>query len=806
VLGGPTRLVKRRWVLLPGRWLWEDRLVRDDGGMAKESNYHFLVSYEREDEAWARWIAWQIEDALLVDGEAARVFFDVWDVVPGESTAGAIDRALRHSARVVLVLSPRSLSSEQPASRVWQAAWLDRADDDRPPVVPVRVVAFSPGGLLAGRRYIDLAGLDEAAATAALGSGLGHAVRGGRAKSPDQPPFPGLAASPSFPGSEAFADVVPRGVGTGTAPEATTLMDPPDGDPLEGASNWAAAAPPTLAGRADDPPGGGPAKRRRPATLRLVAVAAAVIAVIATSSTVAALRMDGGTASSPVVPNVALQPIRTGGDNPFMPPVGDDVQGVTPPAGVHGGLAADIPGLFGGTRDDARCDPSKLVTFLKAHADLLAAWSAVLGIQSADLDGYVTGLTPVVLRADTAVTNHGFRDGRPTAFPAVLQAGTAVLADRHGAPVVKCFCGNPLTPPARYSQVRYTGPPGPGFSAQTVTSVQSTTTTINVFILVDVRTGKPFQRPAGTGGTQDRSYTRTTDIDWRNTSYTTDCDGSAGSMTVTVRNGTGAASRAGRTYNLNVVTVTGGELAGDRDPETAVLLSCHPEPSPSNFFVTEIQVFRTGPERMAVLSPPDTAAPLGPAYFDDALTIQNGRLYTRVHDYDSSQGNFHPAGPSAYQDISWQWNGQRFVSRVDATSTPPPATPSPRQTTLSPVGPENAPQSLAATWKGSYVCAQGVTGLRLTITSAGGESLAATFEFYPLPQNPTVPRGVFIMRGTYSGGQMLLQGDHWVTQPAGYSMVDLTATVTAANPHHIGGSVLGQLGAASCGDFSIDKI
>lgn len=81
-----------------------------------ESSYHFLISYQREDEAWAHWIAWHIEDALLIDGEAAHVFFDVWDVVPGASTAGAIDKALRQPARVLLVLSPRSLSPAQKAA------------------------------------------------------------------------------------------------------------------------------------------------------------------------------------------------------------------------------------------------------------------------------------------------------------------------------------------------------------------------------------------------------------------------------------------------------------------------------------------------------------------------------------------------------------------------------------------------------------------------------------------------------------------------------------------------------------------
>ena len=57
--------------------------------------------------------------------------------------------------------------------------------------------------------------------------------------------------------------------------------------------------------------------------------------------------------------------------------------------------------------------------------------------------GYLRGLTSVVLRADTQVTNHGFRDARVTGFQSVLQAGTAVLVDNRGVPRVRCACGSP---------------------------------------------------------------------------------------------------------------------------------------------------------------------------------------------------------------------------------------------------------------------------------------------------------------------------------------------------------------------------
>ena len=71
----------------------------------------------------------------------------------------------------------------------------------------------------------------------------------------------------------------------------------------------------------------------------------------------------------------------------------------------------------------------------------------MLGIDPADIATYVGTLTPMQLRADTRVTNHGFVDGHATSLQSVLQAGTAVLVDDHGRPRVKCGCGNPLLDP-----------------------------------------------------------------------------------------------------------------------------------------------------------------------------------------------------------------------------------------------------------------------------------------------------------------------------------------------------------------------
>ena len=189
----------------------------------------------------------------------------------------------------------------------------------------------------------------------------------------------------------------------------------------------------------------------------------------------------------------------------FTPPMGTDTA-VASPARATGlqNVPADTVGLFGGTLNNASCDKAQLVAYLQANPDKAGPWAQTLGITSAQIPAFVAPLTPVLLRSDTVVTNHGFENGRITTMPAVLQAGTAVLVNEFGRPVVKCYCGNPLTSaPAQLSQVKYTGPTWPGFQPGAVTVVQPAATIITSYTLVDVTTNQTFVRAAGTDGSAD---------------------------------------------------------------------------------------------------------------------------------------------------------------------------------------------------------------------------------------------------------------------------------------------------------------
>lgn len=140
-----------------------------------------------------------------------------------------------------------------------------------------------------------------------------------------------------------------------------------------------------------------------------------------------------------------------GADPFFSVNFGLDALGLRPKVSAAN-LSGDTPGLFGGSNKARICDKEQLIQFLGLAANLVPAtrWMKVLKVAGTPaIRAFVTRLTPVVLRTDTLVRNHTLKNGALVAFDAILQAGTAVLIDELGQPVVKCNCGNPLAGPEK---------------------------------------------------------------------------------------------------------------------------------------------------------------------------------------------------------------------------------------------------------------------------------------------------------------------------------------------------------------------
>lgn len=197
------------------------------------------------------------------------------------------------------------------------------------------------------------------------------------------------------------------------------------------------------------------------------------------------------------------------GEDPFLQSAAGGIAGVV--AGDGGTVSGDDAGLYGGSPRGKHCDKRKLVRFLRANPAKGKAWAKAVGIATAEIGEHVAGLTPVVLRRDTLVRNHGYRNGKATVVHAVLEAGTAVLVDRFGTPAVKCDCGNPLLTPEEDIDIdgsKYRGKKWKGFSKKKVTVVekgdeQQAVRLTELNATTGEETGGVVDRPVGTEGQQD---------------------------------------------------------------------------------------------------------------------------------------------------------------------------------------------------------------------------------------------------------------------------------------------------------------
>ncbi|MFF0162488.1 DUF6777 domain-containing protein [Streptomyces sp. NPDC005263] len=193
--------------------------------------------------------------------------------------------------------------------------------------------------------------------------------------------------------------------------------------------------------------------------------------------------------------------------------LGQDAQVRSLPA--HGGLQqGDTPGLYGGSKQPTVCDVERLEQFLTdpANEQKSRVWARVLGIPREEIPDYLERLTPVLLRHDTLVKNHDYKEGKAVPYDSLLQAGISILVDQRGLPAVKCSCGNPLRPfQGDTSRISVRFEDGNrkwrGYEPSSVVAVRPASRTLDRVALVDVHTPtRGINRPVGTTGEDDSAF------------------------------------------------------------------------------------------------------------------------------------------------------------------------------------------------------------------------------------------------------------------------------------------------------------
>ena len=118
----------------------------------------------------------------------------------------------------------------------------------------------------------------------------------------------------------------------------------------------------------------------------------------------------------------------------------------------------------------------------------------------------------------------------------------------------------------------------------------------------------------------------------------------------------------------------------------------------------------------------------------------------------------------------------------------------------SPLSAAESTATLLGKWRGSYSCLQGHTGLLLTIEDAVGDVFTGEFAFFPLAENPKVPKGRFAVAGIFNSasGGVAVKGVYWIEQPNNYVMVDLSGTLSSD-----GRSIDGQVEFTGCTSFHV---
>ena len=168
-----------------------------------DTTIDFFISYTKNDQRMAEWIAWELEEANH------NVLIQAWDIGPGKNFVKEMQNAATDAKCTIAVLSPDYLQSEF-AMDEWRAAYA-KAKNKEGSLVPVRIREITLTGIMATIVYMDLVGDDENSARVKLLAEFGKkhtAALKNRSSSNDdrkKPEFP--PAFPNYPSIKLLSSI-----------------------------------------------------------------------------------------------------------------------------------------------------------------------------------------------------------------------------------------------------------------------------------------------------------------------------------------------------------------------------------------------------------------------------------------------------------------------------------------------------------------------------------------------------------------------------------------------------------------------
>lgn len=112
---------------------------------------------------------------------------------------------------------------------------------------------------------------------------------------------------------------------------------------------------------------------------------------------------------------------------------------------------------------------------------------------------------------------------------------------------------------------------------------------------------------------------------------------------------------------------------------------------------------------------------------------------------------------------------------------------------------------LTGYWQGKYDCAQGITGVTITIRQSGNTDAEGLFLFYAVPENPGVPTGCYLLNGRYDPAsrevRLVSDDSRWLWRPPTYVTVNFVGQMEGA-----GARMRGLVQGPGCSVFFLERV